>query len=185
MSALVLGRIPIGPIQISRSSGSICLPLPFGKLPKTTVRNDHLKSGKTRSCGCGRVNPEPWKVSAGKVYRGYNDGDLTFGQFLELAKLDCHYCGAPPANQQGATGRGPTRRHNHVAEERKPLYDYVYQGLDRVDSSRPHDLDNLVPCCISCNSAKMDMGYQEFLAHIRTIYRFTRPRGLLDLFGEI
>jgi hypothetical protein len=94
-----------------------------------------------------------------------------------MSQLNCHYCNAAPANLAKAR-LGAARGRKRIADHRVALYEWVYQGIDRIDSSLPHDSDNCVPCCSSCNSAKMALSYQVFLAHVKRIYRFrVRPRG--------
>lgn len=36
-------------------------------------------------------------------------------------------------------------------------------GCDRKDSSLPHTEDNVVPCCLSCNSKKGSISYDEYI----------------------
>ncbi len=36
-------------------------------------------------------------------------------------------------------------------------------GCDRIDNSKPHTEDNVVPCCQSCNSKKGQMTYEEYI----------------------
>lgn len=38
----------------------------------------------------------------------------------------------------------------------------VYNGLDRIDSFKTHDLDNVRTCCSTCNYAKLQMTTVEF-----------------------
>lgn len=35
-------------------------------------------------------------------------------------------------------------------------------GCDRIESSKPHTEDNVVPCCKECNTKKGSMSYEEF-----------------------
>lgn len=37
-------------------------------------------------------------------------------------------------------------------------------GVDRVDSSRGYDKENIVPCCKICNRSKSDMSESDFIA---------------------
>src|SRR5208283_5285442 len=121
-----------------------------------------LRNGSSKSCGCyakdfNRRN-EPWKVTAKKVFNhngGYNEADITFDDFLRLSQLNCGYCNLPPSNKSNTCD--PNR--NRYKE-----YDFIYSGLDRVDSSLLHTLDNVVPCCKVCNIAKHDMTREDFLA---------------------
>ena len=43
-------------------------------------------------------------------------------------------------------------------------------GLDRVDSSKGYTIDNVVPCCAICNTAKNKMTQKEFKEWIKTVY---------------
>jgi hypothetical protein len=43
-------------------------------------------------------------------------------------------------------------------------------GLDRIDSSKPYTLDNVVPCCTFCNQAKNVHLREYFLLSIGAIY---------------
>jgi hypothetical protein len=43
-------------------------------------------------------------------------------------------------------------------------------GLDRIDSTKDYQLDNCIPCCITCNRMKTNTKQKEFLKHIEMIY---------------
>jgi hypothetical protein len=58
---------------------------------------------------------------------------------LQLCHSACHYCG-------------------HISTPRN--------GIDRKDSKRGYELDNVLPCCWPCNHAKRDMPYEQFLRQI-------------------
>lgn len=47
----------------------------------------------------------------------------------------------------------------HYCEES----DWTKLGCDRIDNDKPHTIDNVVPCCLSCNSKKGSMSYVEFM----------------------
>lgn len=139
------------------------------------VNGQHLRDGNSRSCGCYASNyrkiEDPKMVSAHAVYnqpqctrskiRRYSEADISFEKFLELSQQHCYYCGSPPTN-----------RVNKIPKGRKNYDDYwfTYNGLDRVDSSRPHTLDNCVPCCFLCNHAKQNMTVDKFLHWVGNIY---------------
>lgn len=42
-------------------------------------------------------------------------------------------------------------------------------GLDRIDSSRGYEIDNVVPCCRWCNIMKLDNEVDEFIEHCRKV----------------
>jgi len=72
--------------------------------------------------------------------RGY-DFNLSYEQFETLFNKDCHYCGV---------------KHS--------------KGVDRADNTIGYTPDNSVPCCKICNYMKRDTPYEEFKAHIKTIF---------------
>lgn len=101
----------------------------------------------------------PYISSARRVYTPkYSDGDLSFEQFLELAVQNCFYCESVPANRCNV--------------RKKEGGNFVYNGLDRLDNSRRHDIDNVVPCCFVCNFARVDWEVSEFADAIKTAATF-------------
>jgi hypothetical protein len=66
---------------------------------------------------------------------------------------DCFYCGSPPEQLHGK-------------------YTIPYTGIDRIDSRIGYVLSNCVPCCHTCNTAKMDMSTNNFLEWIKRVYEF-------------
>jgi hypothetical protein len=48
---------------------------------------------------------------------------------------------------------------------------YIYNGVDRVDSSKGYVKENVVPCCKWCNIAKGNKSAAEFKEHIFKMYR--------------
>jgi hypothetical protein len=121
-----------------------------------TVPAEKVKRPKDpiRSCGCIRANENKgFMAMANQVFFDYNDGDLTLQQFYEMSQLDCYYCGAKPANQRNRYGKS-----------------FIYNGLDRLNNSLPHNLNNCVPCCWKCNQMKKATNVEEFIQHITTIY---------------
>lgn len=128
--------------------------------------SNHLLQARTISCGCFKsefMRKDPPKIATAKVvYRSrYKDGDITFDQFLELSQKSCEYCGEPPSNKRNSSVSGRNRYDE---------YWFTYNGLDRVDNSKPHTLDNVVPCCYACNTAKLDRTKEEFLEWVRRVY---------------
>ena len=123
-----------------------------------------LLSGHSTTCGKNHnsLRTDSRLVSARRVFENnYNDADITFEQFVELSQRNCHYCDAAPSNKIYAVGyKNP--RHNE--------YLFVYNGLDRVDNTKLHTLDNVVPCCRICNCAKSNKTKEEFLAWIVRAY---------------
>ena len=50
---------------------------------------------------------------------------------------------------------------------RKRLSDHVLKcnGVDRVDNTKGYSVDNSVPCCKFCNTAKHTMSEGDFFTH--------------------
>lgn len=46
-------------------------------------------------------------------------------------------------------------------------------GIDRLDSSKPYEINNCRSCCALCNYMKRDWSYIDFLNHVARINRFT------------
>ena len=137
------------------------------------IRGCNLRRGYTKSCGClnreqliemGRKNRIGFGLAnMGNCFCFYKtqakkrelDFGLTKDQFYEITQKDCYYCGAKPNNK--LTG------HNCYGE-------YVYNGLDRIDNTKGYTIDNVVPCCKTCNYAKRDLTLQEFKNWISKVY---------------
>jgi hypothetical protein len=137
-----------------------------------------LNANATRSCGClhdelatQRVRmfapkPKPTGMSALKhVYNQTRNNAqkvrglefmLTFGQFLDLVRCDCAYCGGPPSNTARYKGCNGVPR---------------YTGIDRVDNTRGYHLDNCIPCCETCNKAKRTLSLREFAQWVTRLAR--------------
>src|SRR5258708_17811448 len=71
--------------------------------------------------------------------------ELSLEQFKEITQQNCHYCGVEP--------------YQHV-------WDFTYNGIDRIDNAHGYTLDNVRPCCGICNYAKGKSTEQEFFAWI-------------------
>lgn len=145
---------------------------------KLIVNTGSLNNGHTTSCGCARVegaiktaklmlSNDPRITSAKNIFNKYKDGDLTFEQFLKLSQLPCHYCETLPTNSN--IYNRYKHRKNTVLDV-KSDGDFYYNGLDRLDSLRGHDFDNVVPCCKWCNYAKLDRTYEQFIIWVGKVY---------------
>lgn len=142
------------------------------------VRPSDFAGGKSISCGCHRPFSskengfktrkfEPHISSARAVWRGiYKDCD--FETFYLFSQKACHYCNRLPHRifNIASTLNGPNARFN-ASEFQIKSGDFTYNGLDRVDSSKGHTVDNIVSCCRTCNIMKGNMGYDQFIAHIK------------------
>lgn len=128
----------------------------------TSVNLNRIIRGSTKNCGC--VNHrciEPGLAMIKHIFSGYVKKakarglkfDLTIEQFLEFSKKNCAYCDKGPSNL--AKGRNG---------------DFVYNGIDRIDSSLGYFEGNMVACCNNCNRMKTSHSLEDFKSMIKRIY---------------
>lgn len=82
---------------------------------------------------------------------------LTRHDHEQIALSSCYYCGSPPSNQ--------------LRSYRTKKLRIKYSGIDRIDPSKGYVQDNIRPSCKTCNTAKADRPENEFIHHIKTIYK--------------
>ncbi len=72
--------------------------------------------------------------------------ELSKDEFRGLVESNCYYTGLPPSTickvSEGS---------------------YIYNGVDRLDSSKGYFMDNCVPCITRVNIMKMNLPYSEFI----------------------
>jgi 5-methylcytosine-specific restriction endonuclease McrA len=135
-------------------------------------RLDHIKRVKTASCGCvlkaknieanlKRRNPLGHNGKMNLLRRYKEDAktrDIVFNlsndDFFALTKQNCFYCGPKPLQECFELKSKTISGRNHTK--------YIYNGIDRVDSSKPYELGNVVSCCRFCNHAKGAKSVDEF-----------------------
>lgn len=146
------------------------------------TRHQLQNKNGTKSCGClnaenrsklglSKRQYEPHIASARAIFGNiYNDGNLSFEKFYELSQLNCHYCNDSPNNTYNKyLHRDKWSKNSDFAKENGL---FTYNGLDRIDSSKPHDEDNVVPCCLSCNMSKSNKTVEEFRVWLCKVYEF-------------
>ncbi len=135
------------------------------------VSGSHLTTGASKSCGCVTVErvKKPFGVSAkNSLLKHYKHHALTrklpwlisTDSFFVMTQMPCHYCGVEPANRITTPGGF-----------------FVYNGVDRVDSSKGYEDSNVVPCCEICNRCKSDRNYQSFVDWILRAADYIRSEG--------
>lgn len=136
-----------------------------------TIKRGSLTSGNSRSCGClgselvvlrNRKHIfDNESVPFNNLYRIYRNGAEKRGyefainkeEFKTLTKTSCFFCGLPPSS----------------VVRSKWGDEYVYNGIDRLDNTLGYIDGNCAPCCKTCNRAKNDLPYDEFVAWIRRL----------------
>lgn len=124
----------------------------------TTGRStgNQLRAGRAKSCGCFKKDP---LTAFNNVYSDYTGSARRRGLsfmlsrevFREITSSACYYCGVPPSK----------------TETRAAVATYAYNG---IDSTLGYVLDNCVPCCFPCNSAKGILSESDFFSLIQRIY---------------
>jgi len=151
--------------QVECDCGAIC-----------NRRPDTIISGSSKSCGCysseyqiyTNRKYEPHISTARSVWHcTYSDCD--FDTFLYLSQLPCVYCGGQPSNSSSIKSNTKS-----VSTYQQQNGTFIYNGLDRIDSTKGHTRDNIVPCCRICNWMKSNLTLDEFLAHIDRIHSLRR-----------
>lgn len=141
-----------------------------------SIRKDSLiGTKKTYSCGClqkeaSRKTGISCRKPKGVVpfnYIIYNYRkraekkgrcfDLTEDEFRGLIEANCYYCGSPPSNR--------------AFNAKKPDDEFIYNGIDRIDTRLGYTKENVVSCCGNCNYAKSDLTQEEFFNLIEKIYK--------------
>lgn len=89
-----------------------------------------------------------YRKNAKKKKRSFT---ITKEQFISITSKPCYYCGG------------------YMKED---LLGEKYNGIDRVDSKKGYDIDNVVSCCEMCNRMKLDYNNNLFLNQIRKIYLY-------------
>lgn len=126
------------------------------------VKEGNNSSGKSRSCGfCSHVFPERPIQETMKIYQSNaakagREFSLSAEEFGKIISQDCFYCGKPPvANNKKFVDKNRNFKRN---------------GIDRVNNSLGYVAGNVLPCCFTCNRAKMKMSVDEFLNWVKEIY---------------
>lgn len=150
------------------------------------IKAESLKDGSTKSCGClnqekrkdrayglysSNIKYKPVEASARIIWsKRYNDG-ISFEDFYRISQMNCHYCDAPPNNIQNPAMS--VKKSSNFAKENG---NFIYNGLDRIDSLLPHTINNVVPCCKWCNYAKRERSVAEFKIWIEQVYQILQKR---------
>lgn len=136
------------------------------------TNGNRLRDGSAKSCGCYKS-----EISRKKASKGYGEASfnalyasyqrqaerrglpfsLTKEQFRHNTSLNCYYCNTPPSQK---ISKSAPYINGH----------YLYNGLDRVNNEKGYEEGNVVPCCISCNKAKMALSQTAFFNLIQKIY---------------
>lgn len=99
-----------------------------------------------------------WLVYTKRAKDKHRTWSLTPEQFKVFLLGNCYYCGSKPSQ----------KRLDHRGN-RPP---FLYNGIDRIDSSQGYEYHNIVTCCGFCNRAKSVYPVQEFLDYIQQLVHY-------------
>lgn len=78
---------------------------------------------------------------------------LSLAELSVLIKSPCYYCGELDSNT--------SKRRSSI---------FKYNGIDRMNNDLGYYLENVVPCCETCNRAKLTMSMEEFYSWVDLVY---------------
>lgn len=97
--------------------------------------------------------------------KGFNKEELIdFETFSSLVDQNCFFCGSQPC----------LIRYDRLENSNVSVN---HQGLDRIDSNKGYNIDNVVPCCQTCNQAKNILTIEEFYKWIKLVSNFQKDKG--------
>lgn len=167
---VVMGRAEDG------KRGSICWKCKCDCGNEIIVNTHSLRTGNTKSCGCYHLEiiRKPFgEAYFNRIMKEYKRGakernkefSLSEDEFKELILADCFYCGTKPSQQYKNTRSDGSLKCNGII---------LYNGIDRIDSSKGYFKDNVVTCCKQCNYAKHNYTQEEFELWVKTVYEHLR-----------
>ena len=107
----------------------------------------------------GKASARQWyKKSPRAMFKLYSKSaiqrnlefNIDITDFIRIIQKPCTYCGNIPPKDSGRN------------------------GLDRVENDKGYFIDNIVPCCITCNQMKGKMSVNDFVEHIKKIADFQK-----------
>lgn len=158
---------------------------------ESSVEISQLKSGKTKSCGClvkntnRSIHGSPdGEASFSDLYSSYRIGaknrnyefSLNRDEFDRIITQNCHYCGSTPVpyNRYVMANGKPTKDKVNVENINR---NWIFTNtIDRIDNDKGYILENCVPCCVDCNSMKLNNTYKRFIDKAYQIVKFQESK---------
>lgn len=157
------------------------------------IQTGSVKFGSTKSCGCAKKNSHPvltnralarpkgqagadilWSELKGAARRRNKEFSLTKENIFNLCSKDCFYCNAAPYQisevNNKYNGLATTQAHGR----------FIFNALDRVDNNKGYIIDNVVPCCPTCNFAKRTLTLEQFYLWIKNLHTNLLKKGIFN-----
>lgn len=151
---------------------------------KIWVKTDKITSGNTKSCGCLKTEKSsknvinaiskrkkftPEIASARRIWKSYNykniNNNITFNEFIKLAKMNCYYCDNPPSISYNHF----TSKYSNGSDLAKNTGTFIYNELNLIDSAKPYTINNVVTYCSICKIVKGYKTTKEFYDYINSV----------------
>lgn len=146
----------------------------------------YLRNGDTKSCGCRSTDPtidfskkangfttlnRKFRIYKANAKKRNLNWHLSFDTFKDITCKNCFYCGIEPKlincyfkiNGDLDTNCSP----NLMGRYNRNWINF--NGIDRVNSEKGYELNNIVPCCSECNFMKKDLKLTDFINKIKLI----------------
>jgi len=143
------------------------------------IVSNSIISGITSSCGCEHKKIVNDRNSNGQasfrsIFNLYKRNaknrninfNLSIDEFKEITQKNCYYCNVSPKQFSS----------NYIQYGL-----YIYNGIDRIDSNKGYEIDNVVPCCGVCNRAKLAMPLDEFILWIKNLCEYSINIGRIKI----
>lgn len=153
-----------------------------------TTNNLQRSGGRIQSCGCyqhelrqkiaqnSKDNLQKTVVRA--LFRDYIrsakhrnfEFELLSKNFSAMIMGICHYCGQEPSRELKAYSN------------RTKIWTFAgikVNGVDRKNPQKGYTQENCVTACTTCNYAKLDMQYEEFLSYIERLSHYAAQKKIL------
>lgn len=149
--------------------------------PEFSILGTHLTRSKNGSTSCGCLRLENLKQKLNNIKKETSDKkanlvrlfsiyksraikrnyefNLTIEDFEKITSSNCFYCGQVPILEIAFRDRNTP---------------YVYNGIDRTNNFKGYDINNVKPCCKTCNYAKKDLTEEQFYNYIKRLTDFNK-----------
>lgn len=89
-----------------------------------------------------------YRAYKSNAFKRFKEFQLSIEDFKKLVSEPCFYCGEKDKRR----------------------------GIDRIDNSKGYLKDNSASCCSTCNYMKKTFSVEDFISHVRKIYKYKEER---------
>ena len=125
-----------------------------------------LTTGASKTCGCWQVKDTRetalqslFSATKNNAKRRNIEFSLSKEYFIEISEKCCNYCGGYPSQKFKVKNTKTTKVNR----------EFIYIGIDRVDSREGYTKKNTVPCCSKCNFSKHSLSLDKWKIHLKKV----------------